>query len=121
GDEAWQALTTVAVPPLAQVLAVRPRAWSPVRHELSATAARLVALAPAACDVVRARHGETLRFHGLGFARVRRTMGRAHVWFGTSTRRLLDESNWPELAKLLDELAVHRAPAAPDRRHALYR
>ena len=121
-DEAWQTCAPFAAPELAQVLAVAPRALRPPHVEQSETAARLVALAPDAIDAVRARHGETLRFRGLAFARVRRTMGRERVWFGADARRrLLDEDNWPDLAKLLDELATHRTHAAPDHRHALYR
>ncbi len=121
-DEAWQLLTPAPVSELAQLLDVATRAPTRPRVELSATAARIGALAPAAIDVVRARFGETLRFHGLAFARVRRTLAREHVWFGAGAhnRRLLDESNWPELAKLLDELATHRHAAAADHRHALY-
>ena len=119
-DETWQTLTPAQAPELATLLAAAPRELRSVRAGLSETAARIVALAPAAIDVVRARYGETLRFHGLAFARVRRTIEREHVWFGTSTRRLLTEENWPELAKLLDELNTHRTFAAPDRRHALY-
>jgi hypothetical protein len=121
-DEAWQTFTPVDVPTLAQVLAVAPRTLRTPHVEQSDTAARLVALAPDAIDVVRARHGETLRFRGLAFARVRRAMGRERVWFGTAAhRRLLDEDNWPDLVKLLDELATHRTHDAPDHRHALYR
>src|SRR5205085_2489856 len=119
-DETWQTLTTTSAPDLSELLSVVPRVLRPVHEGLSDTAARIVALAPAAIDVVRARYGETLRFHGLAFARVRRTLGREHVWFGTGARRLLTEENWPDLAKLLDELNTHRAPDAPDRRHALY-
>jgi hypothetical protein len=89
---------------------------------LTQTAAQIVALAPEAIDVVRARHGETLRFHGLAFARVRRLMRREHVWFGAgrAPRVLLDESNWPQLAKLVDELHAHRRADALDHRHAYY-
>ena len=120
-DEAWQALTPVAVPTLAQLCAAAPRALKSIRTDLSTTAARIVALAPDAIDVVRARYGETLRFNGLAFARVRRTFDREHVWFGIGARRLLTEENWPELAKLLDELRTHRTADPPARRHALYR
>ena len=119
-DETWQTLTLTSAPDLSELLAAAPRVLRPVHEGLSDTAARIVALAPAAIDVVRARYGETLRFHGLAFARVRRTLGREHVWFGTSARRLLTEENWPELAKLLNELDTHRTHDAPDRRHALY-
>jgi len=95
----------------------------PKAEEGSELARRLVALAPEAIDLVRARRGETLRYHGLAFARVRRLMGVERLWFGAGrgrARRLLDESNWPELLKLLEELREHRRAAAPDRRHALY-
>jgi acyl-coenzyme A thioesterase PaaI-like protein len=121
-DEAWQTCAPVDAPALAQVLTVAPRALRTLYDQQSDMAARLVALAPDAIDVMRARHGETLRFRGLAFARVRRTLGRERVWFGTDARRrLLDEANWPDLAKLLDELIIHRTAAAPDHRHALYR
>ena len=95
----------------------------PVETEISEPCARIVALAPQAIDVVRARHGETLRFHGLPFARVRRVMGRACVWFGIDgpRRRLLDESAEQEWMKLLRELEDHRRAEADDRQHALYR
>ncbi|MCA1634527.1 MAG: hypothetical protein LC802_12740 [Acidobacteria bacterium] len=91
--------------------------------ESNELASRLVALAPKAVDVVRARRGETLRYHGLAFARVRRVFGVERLWFGARRgegRRLLDETNWPELLKLLEELSEHRRAGARDRRHALY-
>ncbi|MFL6207839.1 MAG: hypothetical protein ACJ74W_03275 [Pyrinomonadaceae bacterium] len=120
-DEAWQTLTAVNGPDLAQLCAAPPRSLKAPRIDLSETAARIVAFAPDAIDAVRARYGETLRYRGLAFARVRRTLGREHVWFGTSARRLLTAESWPELAKLLDELATHRCADAHDHRHALYR
>jgi len=87
------------------------------------TACDIIALAPEAIDVVRARHGETLRYHGLAFARVRCVMNREHVWFGTESkrRRLLSDSTAGEWQKLLRELIEHRRASAPDHRHALYR
>jgi hypothetical protein len=71
---------------------------------------------------VRARHGETLRFHGLSFARVRNWMRRERVWYGTgrAPRVLLEDDNLPQLSKLIDELREHRRAVPPDRRHALY-
>lgn len=84
---------------------------------------RLVAIAPGAIDVVTARHGETLRYFGLPFARVRRVMGSEQLWFGTegARRRLLDEKTENELTKLLTELFEHRSANAADHHHALYR
>ncbi|HEY0545567.1 MAG TPA: hypothetical protein VGC91_09345 [Pyrinomonadaceae bacterium] len=99
------------------------RLHHPNTRELSESAAEIVSLAPEAIDVMRARHGETLRFHGLSFARVRRVMKRESVWFGTdgARRRLLDESTRLEWEKLLNELREHRRAEAADKRHAFYR
>ena len=135
----------VIAPTLDELLARVPPVRRPsFEAELSETAARIAAFAPDAIDVVRARHGETLRYHGLAFARVRQVLGHEQVWFGvqgatTATsgssqvdgklgrrvgafgRRLLHDETWPELARLLDELATHRRASADDRRHLLYR
>ncbi|MCA1565662.1 MAG: hypothetical protein LC803_08480 [Acidobacteria bacterium] len=121
-DEGRQNLSHIAPPSLEQTFAGASRVRRPPRAELSETAARIVALAPEAIDVVRARHGETLRFHGLSFARVRNWMQRERAWFGAGSapRVLLEDDNWPRLAKLIDELREHRCAAAVDHRHALY-
>jgi hypothetical protein len=83
----------------------------------------IIAEAPGAIDVVHARHGETLRYFGLPFARVRSLLGREKVWFGIDRahRRLLDETTWNEWQELLDDLREHRSSAATDHRHAFYR
>ncbi len=99
--------------------------------ESSEIARRLINLAPDAIDVVRARHGETLRYFGLPFARVRRVMESERLWFGTegsrgfgvegARRRLLDEKTENEWRNLLTELLEHRSASASDHHHALYR
>jgi hypothetical protein len=93
------------------------------KANLSQFAAHVVSLAPHAVDVVRARHGETLRFHGLSFARVRRVMDRDRVWFGVEgpRRRLLDEDSYQDWDKLWRDLNEHRNAENGDRRHALFR
>lgn len=95
----------------------------PPRHSLSESAQEIVGLAPQEIDVVRARHGETLRYNGLAFARVRRVMNRERVWFGVegSRRRLLDDESLADWRKLLDDLKTHRRADSEDNRHALYR
>jgi hypothetical protein len=124
-DETFENLSPVETPTLEQLLDAAPRARLPAAPlPLSETAARLVALAPRQVDVIRARRGETLRFNGLPFARVRRLPDGERVWFGPPGSRqklLLDEMSWPRLVKLLDELAEHRSAAAADARHAFYR
>jgi len=121
-DEGWQNLSPVALPELEETFNRAARFRHPPRAELTETAARIVALAPEAIDAVRARHGETLRFHGLAFARVRNWMRRERVWFGAgrAPRVLLEEDNWPQLAKLIDELREHRRAGSIDHRHAFY-
>ncbi|HVG28491.1 MAG TPA: hypothetical protein VM864_02095 [Pyrinomonadaceae bacterium] len=117
-------LIEIEVPRLESLLGVAPRFRFARRAELSDAAARLVALAPESVDVIRARHGETVRFRGLPFARVRRLPGGERVWFGVpgaGAKVLLEEGNWRLLAKLCGELAAHRRADAEDKRHAFYR
>jgi hypothetical protein len=121
---ALKSLEAVETPRLESLLRGARKFRHAPRDGASEAAARLVALAPAEIDVVRARHGETLRFNGLPFARVRRVAGQERVWFGVSgagQRVLLDERNARELTKLIDELAEHRRADADDPRHAYYR
>ena len=90
---------------------------------LSEHAAAIVAEAPGAIDVVHARHGETLRYFGLPFARVRSLLGSAKIWFGTNRahRELLDQSTANDWQNLLRDLHEHRSASAFDHRHAFYR
>jgi hypothetical protein len=89
----------------------------------SATTAAIVAEAPEAIDVVHSRHGETLRYFGLPFARVRSLLGCERVWFGldATRRRLLDGSTRREWENLLHDLRAYRSASAVDLRHAFYR
>jgi hypothetical protein len=90
---------------------------------ISESASMMVAQAPEAIDVVYARHGETLRYFGLPFARVRRLMDSERVWFGIegSQRRMLDEKSEHEWEDLLVNLRDLRSANALDHRHVLYR
>ncbi len=118
-------LTPLTTPALDELLdAPAPRPARPATHATSELAAAVAAFAPAEIDTLRARKGETLRYLGLPFARVRRVAGREHLWFGVeggSRRTPFDERSAPDLFKLLAELSAHRRADAPDRRHALYR
>ncbi|HEX6184228.1 MAG TPA: hypothetical protein VFZ44_10150 [Pyrinomonadaceae bacterium] len=117
-------LTPSSVPTLDELLnAPAPRLARVAPYALSETAACVAALAPAEIDTLRSRKGETLRYLGLPFARVRRVAGREHLWFGVEARgrTLLDEQSAPDFQKLLAELSAHRRADAPERKHALYR
>ena len=123
-DESWAQLVAVPIPERRELWKKRLARFPPVSEpETSKSALVIAAQAPDAIDVVHARHGETLRYFGLPFARVRRLMDVERVWFGTegSLRRTLDESSEHEFGNLLDSLREHRAADAADHHHALYR
>lgn len=90
---------------------------------MSPQTASIVAEGPDAIDVVHSRHGETLRYFGLPFARVRSLLGCERVWFGldAARRRLLDGSTRREWENLLHNLRAYRTASAVDLRHAFYR
>jgi len=89
----------------------------------SERAKEIISSAPAAIDVVSARHGQTLRYHGLPFARVRRLMDQERVWFGIegSPRRAFHTQDQRDWEKLLVDLAHYRHENCRDRRHWFYR
>jgi hypothetical protein len=94
----------------------------PVDRTTSGIAETILRLAPGEIDVVRSRQGETLRFNGVPFARVRELMGVKAAWFGIGReRRLLTDDTWDEFARLVSELKTYRRPKPPNRRHAFYR
>ncbi|HVF47703.1 MAG TPA: hypothetical protein VNA17_09075 [Pyrinomonadaceae bacterium] len=84
---------------------------------------RIIALSPDEIDIIFSRQGETLRFAGLPFARVRTMLERESAWFGIGRRygRTLTEENWLELRALVDLLRENRAVCAPNKRHEFYR
>ena len=84
---------------------------------------QIIALRPEAIDVITSRHGQTLRYHGLPFARVRRVMNRDRIWFGIegSRRRLLDDYHEPDWIKLFRDLEDHRNGHCRDKSHWFYR
>ena len=87
----------------------------------SETATRIRDLAPDKTDIIFSHQGETIRFHGLPFARVRTIGGHERAWFGLDRhRRLLDES-WDDLTALVDDLEDYRNSATENKRHELYR
>jgi len=123
-DQQLTDLTYVDVPTREELWKRRLRRFPPtLPTAFSYAAARIKSISPNAIDVVSARQGETLRYFGLPFARVRRVMGTERVWFGLegSRRRLLDEKSEREFQNLLVDLQEHRKAGTADRHHALYR
>jgi len=123
-DEAWQQLSEITIPERRELWKKRLARFPPVSEpQTSGWSKTITAHAPEAIDCIHARHGETLRYFGMPFARVRRVMSGERVWFGIegSHRRMLDEKAEHEWANLLRDLKKHRSANALDHHHALYR
>ena len=123
-DDDWTQLQPLRIPDRKEFWRKRLAKFPPhADRSGSKSACEIVALEPAAIDVVQAKHGETLRYFGLPFARVRALMGVERVWFGLdgSSRRLLEEGTAHEWQMLIADLKEHRSANAEDHRHALYR
>jgi hypothetical protein len=97
---------------------VRPRFG-----EMSERAREILELAPDKIDVVRSKYGETLRFQGLPFARVRRILGEEKTWFGLDgkKRQILDETTLDEFEQLFDNLFRLRQAEIETRKSFLYK
>jgi hypothetical protein len=123
-DEEWQKLEPIRLFERKPLWRKRLARFPPVTEaENTERAQEIIAHAPHAIDVVASRHGQTFRYHGLPFVRLRRVLDRDRVWFGVegSRRRLLDEYYREDWQKLLFDLEEHRNASANDRRHWLYR
>lgn len=88
----------------------------------SETALRIRELAPDKTDIMFSRQGETVRFLGLPFARVRTVAAKERAWFGTGRdKQILTAETWPQLAALVHDLETYRRHDPPNKRHELYR
>lgn len=93
----------------------------PETVELSRTAREIINIAPEKIDVIFSKSGETLRFLGLPFARVRRIFGEEKVWFGIEkNRQILSAAGEQSLFELIENLEKYRRPDSPNVRHALF-
>jgi hypothetical protein len=94
----------------------------PEPAEPSETARHIIDLAPDAIDVIYSRQGETIRFHGLPFARVRTMLGIEKAWFGTGReRRILNQETWQDLIGMIELLKTDRSAFTSNKRHEFYR
>src|SRR6266404_6182426 len=123
-EEPWQQLEPVRPWERKNLWRQRLRQFPAVaEHEAIERVKQLIALRPQAIDVISSRHGQTLRYHGLPFARVRRVMDRDRIWFGIegSRRRLLDDYHEQDWVKLFRDLEDHRNGDCRDKSHWFYR
>lgn len=90
--------------------------------ELSETAAEIIKLAPEKIDVIFTKHGETMRFLGLPFARVRRIADAEKAWFGIEREKLiLNENSRAEFFDLFENLEIYRRFDSLNKRHEFFR
>ncbi len=88
----------------------------------SKAAQRIIALKPEKIDVLYSKQGETLRFLGLPFARVRTMLGRDKAWFGVGReKRVLNYATTDDLVRLVEELDENRDAESANKRHEYYR
>lgn len=88
----------------------------------SRTARAVTALDPGNIDTIYSKHGETVRYLGLPFVRVRTMLGVEKAWFGVGrTRRPLTQDNRDELNGIVREITVNRTSHPTSKRHAYYR
>lgn len=123
-DEEWQEAKPARPWERKYLWRKRLARFPPIHEEQTREQLReIVAVAPAAIDVVASRHGQTLRYHGLPFARARRVMERDRIWFGVegAPRRALDQYHQNDWLKLLRDLQNYRHAECRDPRHWLYR
>ena len=68
------------------------------------------------------KQGETLRYLGLPFARVRTLLGKEKAWLGVNrSRRALTQENLNEVCELASDLGKYRSPTSENPRHEYYR
>ena len=90
--------------------------------EISRTAREIIKLAPDEIDVMFNKNGETLRYLGLPFVRIRKSLTAEKVWFGIEKdRRILSDKNLSDFEKLFDDLKTYRNFASPNKRHIFYK
>lgn len=92
------------------------------KENLSQTALEIIGLAPEKIDCISMKSGESLRFHGLRFARVRKTFGTEKCWFGIERdRRILSARTFEEFEKMIGEFEAYRRFDSPYKRHEYFR
>lgn len=90
--------------------------------KLSRTAKEIIKFAPEKIDFIFTKNGETLRFLGLPFARIRRIFDAEKCWFGIEReKRILSEKTFEDFEKLIEELKLHRKFDSDYKRHELFR
>lgn len=107
---------------IAELWRAKPKEIKPVaNHQTSETTQKIINLFPEKIDAVFTKNGETLRFLGLPFLRVRKIFDEEKVWFGIERdRQILAENNRQDLIRLIENLNAFRRFDSPNKQYALY-
>lgn len=92
-----------------------------VQPSASDFAESLLSRDPDSIDIVHAKNGETVRYNGLPFVRIRTIGGRQRVWAGVTNRQVVDEEGVGVIHALIEELADRRRHDAAQKRHEYFR
>ncbi len=93
----------------------------PENTQTSRISEEIIKISPEKIDVLFTKQGETLRFEGLPFARVRKISGEEKCWFGIERdRRILNENSREDFFDLIENLETYRCFDTPNKRHALF-
>lgn len=82
----------------------------------------IIAIDPDHIDLIRGKNGETLRFNGLRFLRVRRLMGRERCWLIRGRQSvLLPQNDLDPIEREIEKLQHYRSADSGEKRHDIYR
>ncbi len=99
-----------------------PKISAAENSQTSQTAGEIIKLFPEKIDLIRTKHGETLRFFGLPMARVRKIGDAEKCWFGIEReKRILNENSREEFFDLLENLETYRCFDSMNKRHDFFR
>lgn len=90
--------------------------------ELSEIAKEIIKFAPKEIDYLFTKNGETLRYLGLPFLRVRKIFEHEKVWFGIDKKRwILNENSYEDFYELFENIKKYRRFDSENKQHAFYK
>ena len=89
--------------------------------ELSKISQEIVKLSPEKIDYLFSKNGEILRYLGLPFLRLRKTLEEEKTWFGIGrSRRILNENTYEDFYEMFENLKRYRCFDSPNKQHIFY-
>jgi len=90
-------------------------------RSLSNLSRKIIDLKPNRIDRLLSKNGETLRYLGLPFLRLRRALDKEKAWYGIEgTRQILNHSSYEDFYEMIDNLGKYRRFDSPNKQHVFY-